>query len=95
MRPDFTKDEIVALYEANRYILMNRRAQADPDAVHLVSAMRKLQKLAGKMMCAHCGERVASRKDRICNPCHEYRKKMHRLPPNRVLQNRWERATNP
>jgi hypothetical protein len=89
---DLTKDEVNALYEANRYLLMNRRAQVDPEAQYLVSALRKIQALAKPAICAHCQDRLASRRDRICDPCHNYRKKMGRLPSNRVLSNRWERG---
>ena len=97
MNVNLTKDEVKALYELGRYALRSRDAQADPDAQGLVSAMSKLRRIARTMVCAHCGERLASRKDRICDTCHNHRRKFGRLPNSRALTNRWQRrvSTNP
>ena len=92
MNVNLTKDEVKALYELGRYALRSREAQADPDAQPLVGAMKKLQTAAAKSMCRHCAERMANRRDRICDQCAGYRKKYGILPANRTLRNRWSRA---
>lgn len=92
MKVDLTKDEVKALYELGRYALQSRQAQSDPEARPLIGAMTKLQRSARDMMCRHCKERLASRRDKICDPCHQYRRKYNRLPANRTLVNRWLRV---
>lgn len=92
MNLSLTTDEVKALWELGRYVLRSKEAQRDPEAQALVSVMRKLRPLAAEMVCAHCGERLASRRDRICDACHNYRRKYQRLPSARTLSNRWDRT---
>lgn len=80
-----TFDELLAIRKAIFVALAHVDIGPEIGVELLEAADARLAKAAPEAICKHCDQRVAKRRDGICERCNAYRVKYNRLPSEETL----------